>query len=168
MNRKYGVRFDVWTEGRTSISAAVKNGAEVLNPRVTARGGNPVVSWVDPRYVDAQEKILVRLAGKLHGEPFVGVYYGKDEPSVYIPEGAHEEWGPYGRQMAREVLEEFGCGKFAVPVPEDPSFAKDPNGPLRWIAYNRWAADRFLPGTPGLGAVSAQHVSRFLSVVPCL
>jgi len=143
LNRLYGVKFDVWTEGSASISAAVTNGAEVLNPSAVAKGGKPGVSLVDPKYVEAQEKILVELAGRLRGEPFVNMYYGKDEPSVHIPEGKAEQWGGYGRQMADEVVNGYGFGKFAAPTPKEPGFDSDPNKPLRWIAYNRWAADKF-------------------------
>lgn len=141
--RKYGVRFDIWTEGSPTIASAIKLGAELLNPKAKDLGARPVVSVVDPHYVDAQEKVLVDLGQEMRDKPFRGVYYGKDEPSVHLPEGSPETWGAYSQQMAKEVLGGFGYGKFAAPVPKDSAFEKDPNKPLRWIAYNRWASDKW-------------------------
>ena len=151
-SRKYGVRYDVWSEGASgeTISAALKGGAEVLNPTEKALGRRPVLSWVDPKYVAAQEQMLRRLGSKLRDLPFVGVYYGKDEPTIFVPEGKPERWGDYGQAMAKEVLEKYGFGKFAAPLPKEKSFQSDPNRALRWIAYNRWMSDKF--------AESRQHL----------
>jgi hypothetical protein len=143
LNDSCGVEFDVWTEGSGSVAAALANGAQLLNPKAREVGAKRSVSLVDPRYVDAQEKMLSRIGASLRGEPFVGVYYGRDEPSIRLPEGSPEHWGVYGARMADQVLREFGYGRFAAPVPKDPSFENDPNKPLRWIAYNRWASDRW-------------------------
>lgn len=142
--RKYGVKFDVWTEGSGSIAAAIKRGAEILNASAVSLGRKPSVSVVDPNYVAAQEKILRSLGSQLKGEPFVGVYYGKDEPTVHIPEGTADKWGTYGQAMAKEVRTQFGFSRFDAPEPRDKSFQSDPNKALRWIAYNRWANDRFV------------------------
>jgi len=142
--RKYGVKFDVWTEGSESTAAAIRSGAELLNPSGENLGRKPNVSVVDRNYVDAQEKILRNLGRKLTGEPFVGYYYGKDEPKVHIPEGKAERWGAYGQAMAKEVRAQYGFDRFDAPEPKDKDFQKDPNKPLRWIAYNRWANDRFI------------------------
>ena len=142
--RKYGVRYDVFSENSGSIAAGLKNGAELLNTTAKDLGRKPAVSWVDSAYVEAQCAILRKLGAQLRGEPFVGYYYGKDEPSVHIPEGTPDRWGPYGRAMAKEVLENYGYGRFAAPLPREKSFLEDPNKPLRWIAYNRWMNDRFI------------------------
>ncbi|HOX57080.1 MAG TPA: hypothetical protein PLC99_09330 [Verrucomicrobiota bacterium] len=142
--RQYGVRYDVWSEGGGSTGAALKQGAELLNPAAKALGRSPSVSIVDPAYVQAQAVILRQLAAQLRGEPFVGYYYGKDEPSVHLPEGAPDRWGAYGRAMASDVLTNYGFGRFAAPRPDDKSFQQDPDRPLRWLAYNRWMNDRFI------------------------
>ncbi len=142
--RKYGVRYDVWTEGSASIAAGLKKGAELLNPTGKDLGRKPSVSLVDPAYVEAQDRILRELGTRLRHEPFVGYYYGKDEPSVHIPEGNPANWGAYGRAMAKEVREQYGSGRFAVPLPQEQSFQDDPDRPLRWIAYNRWMNDQFI------------------------
>ena len=44
----------------------------------------------------------------------------------------------------KEVLEQYGYGRFAAPLPKEKSFLDDPNKPLRWIAYNRWMNDKFV------------------------
>ena len=142
--RKYGVRYDVFCESSASTATGLKNGAELLNQTGKDLGRRPSVSWVDPAYVEAQCRILRKLGAQLRGEPFVGYYYGKDEPSIHIPEGPPEQWGAYGRGMAKEVLEHYGFGRFAVPLPREKSFQEDPNKPLRWIAYNRWMNDQFI------------------------
>lgn len=142
--REYGVRYDVFSEGSAATAAALKNGAELLNPAAKALGRRPRVSIVDPAYVEAQAAILRKLVAQLRGETFVGYYYGKDEPSVHLPEGAPDRWGAYGRAMAREVLTQYGAGRFAAPLPQEKSFQQDPNKPLRWLAYNRWMNDRFI------------------------
>ena len=142
--RKYGVRYDVFSEGSGSVAAALKKGAELLNPTAKDLGRKASVSLVDPAYVDAQCAILRRLGTELRGEPFVGCYYGRDEPSVHLPEGAPDRWGAFGRAMAKEVLEQYGCGRFAAPLPREKSFLEDPDKPLRWIAYNRWMNDKFI------------------------
>ena len=142
--RKYGVRYDVFSEGSGSTAAALKNGAELLNPAAKALGRRPSVSIVDPAYVEAQATILRQLAAQLRGEPFVGYYYGKDEPSVHLPEGTPDRWGAYGRAMAKEVFTDYGFGRFAAPQPQEKSFQQDPDKPRRWLAYNRWMNDRFI------------------------
>src|SRR5208283_1231596 len=85
--RKYGVRYDVFSENSGSTAAGIKRGAEVLNATAKDPGGKPSVSWVDPAYVEAQGAILRKLGAQLRSQPFVGYYYGKDEPSIRIPEG---------------------------------------------------------------------------------
>ena len=142
--RKYGVRYDVFSEGSGSTAAALKHGAELLNPAAKDLGRKPSVSLVDPAYVEAQSAILRKLGAQLRGEPFVGYFYGRDEPSIHIPEGTPDRWGPYGRAMAKEVLEQYGFGRFAAPLPKEKSFLEDPNKPFRWIAYNRWMNDKFI------------------------
>jgi len=140
LSEKYGVKFDVWTEGSATTAAALDAGAELLNPKAAAIGRKRSVSLVDHRYVEAQQKILTRLGESLAGLPFVGTYYGRDEPSIGLPEGLPDRWGDYGKQMAAEVLKDYG---FAAPVPNDPQFENDPHKPLRWIAYNRWASKKW-------------------------
>ena len=151
--RKYGVRYDVFSEGSGSIAAALKKGAELLNPAGKDLGRKPSVSLVDPAYVEAQCAILRKLGAQLRGEPFVGYYYGRDEPSIHIPEGTPERWGAYGRTMAKEVLEQYGFGRFAAPLPKEKSFLEDSNQPFRWIAYNRWMNDKFIASRSRLSRV---------------
>ena len=151
--RRYGVRYDVFSENSGSIAAALKRGAELLNPANKELGRRPSVSWVDPAYVEAQCALLRKLGAQLKGEPFVGYYYGKDEPSIHLPEGPPERWGSYGRAMAREVLERYGYGRYAAPQPKEKSFLADPDRPLRWIAYNRWMNDQFIASRSRLSQV---------------
>jgi hypothetical protein len=142
--RRYGVRYDVFSENSASTAAGLKNGAELLNASGREPGAKPSLSWVDPAYVGAQSNILRKLGARLRGDPFVGYYYGKDEPTIHIPEGAPASWGRYGQAMAKDVREQYGFGRFDVPLPKEQAFLTDPNKPFRWIAYNRWMNDRFI------------------------
>jgi hypothetical protein len=142
--RKYGVRYDVFSEGSASTAAALKKGAELLNAGGRELGARPSVSWVDPAYVEAQSDVLRKLGARLRGEPFVGFYYGKDEPSIHIPDGWPGSWGTYGQAMARDVRDQYGFGRFEAPLPKEKSFLDDTNKPFRWIAYNRWMNEKFI------------------------
>ncbi len=141
--KDYGVKYDIWTEGSAQTTAALKLGAELLNPKARELGTRPSVSVVDPHYVTAQEKSLVELGALMRDKPFAGIYFGKDEPSVALPEGPPDKWGAYGKQMAAEVLHEYGYGKFAAPTAKASSPENSARQPLCWIAYNRWMSDKW-------------------------
>lgn len=144
-SHRHGVHFDVWSEGSGSIAAGLKHGAEILNAgEHQSLGKRPVVSWVDPNYVEAQTQHLRDLGRQLRDEPFVGVYYGKDEPTIPLPQDPFEQWGNYSRRMAAEVRRDYGDGRLDPPQPRDKGFQSDPTRFLRWLAYNRWANDRFI------------------------
>jgi len=140
-HRRFGVTFDVWSEGSPSLEAALAGGAEVFNPAERALGRPPRVSLVDPRYVEAQERMLGRLGAALRDEPAAGTFYGKDEPYGRLPPTPP---GDHGRTLAAEVRDEFGFGRYALPRPGDPAFEADPERPLRWLAFNRWFNERFI------------------------
>ena len=142
--RKNGARFDVFSEPSWSVTRAIQDGAEVLNPTDVGLGERPVVSLVDPKYVDVQEQLLRSIGAQTRAIPSVGVYYGKDEPAVRLPEGKPGRWGGYGHTMATETLHKYGFGHFAAPAPDDSAFQSDTNKPWRWIAYNRWMNDKFI------------------------
>jgi hypothetical protein len=142
-HRRYGVTFDVWSEGSDSVTAALERGAEVVNPAEHALGKAAKVSLVDPHYVDAQEYLLRRLGESLRDEPIVGMFYGKDEPYGRLPASPPDARGSHALAMAEEVRESYGFGRYALPEPLDPAFNTDPRKPLRWLAFNRWFDDRF-------------------------
>jgi hypothetical protein len=134
----------VFSESSATIAAALTSGAELLNPSARKQGARPAVSPVDAAYVAAQERLLREMAARLKDEPFVGYYYGKDEPSIHVPEGPPGSWGAYGKELAKDVREDYGFERFEAPLPNEPGFAEDPDRAFRWIAFNRWASDRFI------------------------
>ncbi len=143
--KTYGIKFDVSCETSAVPAAAIKLGAEVLNPIASSTTAtDKKVSLVDPAYVQAAKDVIVKLGTEFKGQPYVFMFQGKDEPSVAIPEGPVSTWGPFGKQCAKEVLNDFGYGKYAMPAPDDPAFVKDTaNEPFRWIAFNRWMAQKY-------------------------
>ncbi|MCL6518998.1 MAG: hypothetical protein K6T99_04145 [Armatimonadetes bacterium] len=143
--RQFGVKFDVACEMSNVRSAAIKAGAEILNPKKHAStSAEPSVSLVDPAYINAAVEYLKAQAERFKGKPYVFAYMGKDEPSINFPEGPISEWGPFARRCAEEVLRDFGFGKYAMPAPGDPEYlADDVNRPFRWIAFNRWMAAKY-------------------------
>ncbi|MDI6827383.1 MAG: hypothetical protein QME62_02735 [Armatimonadota bacterium] len=145
MYRRFGVKFDVACEMSNVRGAAIKAGAEILNPKKhVSTSVDPSVSLVDPAYINAAVEYLKEQAEKFKGKPYVFAYMGKDEPSINFPEGPMSEWGPFARSCAEDVLKNFGFGKYAMPAPGDPDYLADKaNQPFRWIAFNRWMAAKY-------------------------
>lgn len=143
---RFGVTFDVMCESSAVTANAIKAGAEVLNPVASeTTSAGPACSLIDPIYVGTAADELRMHAERFKGKPYVFVYIGKDEPSIRIPEGPISSWGPFGKQCAGEVLRDYGFGKYAIPAPQDPQFLGDAkNRPFRWIAFNRWMADKYV------------------------
>jgi hypothetical protein len=143
--KKYGTKFDISCETSAVPEAALKKGAELLNPAASSTSSvRRNVSLVDPVYIETAKETIQRLAGEFKGQPYVFLYQGKDEPSIHIPEGPMSSWGPFGKQCADEVLNQYGYGKYAIPAPGDPAYQKDEaNQPYRWIAFNRWMARKY-------------------------
>ena len=142
---KYGVKFEVSCETSAVRGAAIKLGAEVLNPVASSKYTvDKVVSLVDPKYIEAAVDTVKTNGARFRGKPYAFAYLGHDEPSIAIHEGPVSGWGPFSRKCAEEVLRDYGFGKYAMPAPGDPDFQRDEaNQPFRWIAYNRWMAQRY-------------------------
>lgn len=145
MYKKYGIKFDISCETSAVPAAAIKQGAEVLNPIASSTASvRENVSLVDPVYVKTETQTIRKLAEEFKGQPYVFVYQGKDEPSVHLPEGPVSTWGPFAKKSSDEVLNQYGYGKYAMPAPGDPAYQKDEaNQPYRWIAFNRWMAQKY-------------------------
>lgn len=143
--RRFGVTFDVACEWSNVTADAIKAGAEVLNPiAVSTTSAKSVCSLIDPIYTSTAAEVLKRNAERFKGQPFVFVYVGDDEPSIRMPDGPISGWGPFGKQCAEEVKRDYGFGRYAIPAPQDPGYlSDDKNRPFRWIAFNRWMADKW-------------------------
>lgn len=139
---RFGVTFDVMCESSGVKANAVKAGGEVLNPTASSKtSADPSVSLVDPVYISTAVDELKTHAERFKGKPYVFVYIGKDEPSVQMPEGPVESWGPFWKSAAEEVRRRY---YYDIPARDDPGYISDEkNRPLRWIAYNRWMADKY-------------------------
>jgi hypothetical protein len=142
---KYGVKFEVNCESSAVRGDAIKRGAEILNPIASSTTSvDKVVSLVDPVYIESEVNTMKTCAERFKGKPYVFAYLGRDEPSVAIPEGPTSSWGPFGKKCAGEVLSQYGFGKYAMPAPADTEYlADEKNQPFRWIAYNRWMAEKY-------------------------
>lgn len=145
MHNRFGVTFDVMCESSGVMANAIEAGAEVLNPKASSQtSARRTASLVDPVYVQTAVGELKQHAERFKGKPYVFVYIGKDEPSIGMPEGPIEGWGPFWKKAADEVLDKYGFGKYAIPARDDPDYIKDDkNRPFRWIAFNTWMADQY-------------------------
>jgi hypothetical protein len=144
IHTKHGLKFDAAAESSAVVARAVKLGAEVLNPKEVEQGGRPLVSPVDPAYVQACLDELKALGEQLADKPYVRAIVGQDEPSVPVFPGLRSEAGPVMRGFDAEVREKFGFGKYGMPAPADPEWrANEADHPFCGIAFNRWMADRY-------------------------
>ena len=143
--RRFGASFDVACEWSNVNAEAIKAGAEVLNPVASSTtSAKPVCSLIDPIYTRTAAEVVKANVERFRGKPYVFAYVGKDEPSIRMPEGPISSWGPFWQKCAAEVKRDYGFSKHAIPAPQDPGYLSDEkNRPFRWIAYNRWMADKF-------------------------
>lgn len=141
---KYGLTFDAAAESSSVVTRAVNLGAEVLNPDDVAQGARPIVSPVDPRYVQACSEELQRLSEILAGKPYVRAVVGKDEPLVPVLPGPRSAMGPFMQAADHEVRNKYGFGKFGLPAPAEAEWQANQHGQaFSWIAFNRWMAERY-------------------------
>ena len=168
MYERFGMKFDVMCESSGVMADAIKAGAELLNPvRSSKTSARQIASLVDPIYVTTAAEEIKKLASRFAGQPFLFAYCGKDEPSIAIPEGPMSGWGPFGRQCAKEVLEDYGFGRYAVPVPGDHAFIRDDaNHPFRWIAFNRWMAVKYADSKKTI-STALKSVDQKARYIPC-
>ena len=168
MHERFGMQFDVTCESSGVMANAIQAGAELLNPvRSSTTSARKTASLVDPIYVRTAAEEIKKHATRFAGKPFVFAYCGKDEPSIGIPEGPVSSWGPFGKQCAKELLENYGFGRYAIPAPGDPEFLRDEaNRPFRWIAFNRWMADRYAQSKKEISA-ALKSVDPKARYIPC-
>jgi len=144
LHDQYHLTFDAAAESSAVVARAAKLGAEVLNPQEVEQGARPVVSPVDPAYVQACQEELQRLAEVLDDRPYVRTIVGQDEPLIPVFPGARAAAGPFMAQADAEVRRDYGFGKYGMPAPGDPEWRSHPEDqPFCWIAFNRWMGDRF-------------------------
>ena len=165
---RFGMKFDSMCESSGVMANAIKAGAELLNPvRSSTTSARRVASLVDPIYVSTAVDEIKKHAERFAGKPFVFVYCGKDEPSIAISEGPASGWGPFGKQCAKETLDDYGFGRYGIPAPGDPAFLQDEaNHPFRWIAFNRWMADRYAESKKTISA-ALKSVDPNARYIPC-
>jgi len=167
LHAKYGLRFDAAAESSAVAARAVVLGAEALNPQEVQAGERPVVSPVDPAYVQACREELRRLSEVLAEAPYVRTVVGEDEPSVPVIPGPRAQAGPLLRQMDEQVRVELGGGRYRMPAPADPEWQRaEAEQPLSWLAFNRWMADRYAKAAQEKHALVRQVASGW-QYVPC-
>jgi len=111
---------------------------------VEERNARPIISLIDPVYVDCVIKEIIRCANKYKDKPYIWTFEGQDEP--YIPPiiGKISEMGPKMKEWNNEVLNKYGFGKYSMPAPDDPSYWEHPEThPFQKIAFNRWMSDKY-------------------------
>lgn len=105
---------------------------------------NKFESLVDPAWVKACLQEVINYAVRYKDEDFMWGFIGKDEPTVATHQGKKSESGPFMQKADKEVLTEYGFNKYGMPAPNDPDFWEHPEDhPFQWIAFNRWAAEKY-------------------------
>ncbi|MGQ9730886.1 MAG: carbohydrate binding domain-containing protein [Candidatus Zipacnadales bacterium] len=145
LHHHYGLTFDTAAETTPVLIQAVKQGAEVLNPReVAEHNARPRISLLDPAYVQACLDEIHSLAQILADRPYVRAIVGHDEPLIPVYPSLRAEAGSLMRAADEEVRRDYGFGRYGMPAPADPTWWAQPdNQPFCWIAFNRWMGDRY-------------------------
>jgi hypothetical protein len=143
---KYGMLRKCNMESSYPIRLAVENGAEVLNKNaVEGKKAQPLISLIDPIYVDIVKKEIVNLAQRYKDKAYIGTMEGRDEPNINPIMGKISEMGPKMKEWNNEVITQYGFGKYAMPAPNDPSYWEHPEThPFQRIAFNNWMSDKYL------------------------
>ncbi|MFN8121630.1 MAG: hypothetical protein U0237_04285 [Thermoleophilia bacterium] len=134
-----GLSWDVAHEVWAARKALRAPGVTVLDPTVSRFAYTQRVSLVDPAYRRAALAEIRRIAPTVRGKPYVFAWTGSDEPLIRLPRGRAAERSRYARTMRAQVRGRYGQ---AAPRATARRTAAPAEG-LRWLAYNRWAADRF-------------------------
>lgn len=144
--KKYGMKFKLDVESSHPAGVALRNGAEVLNKKaVDNNQANPIVSLIDPVYVDVVKREIVRFAERYKDVPYAGVLEGRDEPYIHPIVGKISDMGPMANAWNKEVTEKYGFGKYSMPAPDDASHWEHPEThPFQRIAFNNWMSDKYL------------------------
>lgn len=134
-----GLSWDVAHEVWAARKALRTRGVTVLDPTVSRFAYTQRVSLVDPAYRRASLAEIRRIAPTVRGKPYVFAWTGSDEPLIRLPRGSAALGSRYARTMRAQVRGRYGQ---SPPVATARRTTAPAEG-LRWLAYNRWAADRF-------------------------
>ena len=145
---KWDVAYEVWAARK----ALKTRGVSVLDATVERTNYTQRVSLLDPVYRRVALGEIRRIVPGLRRTPYVAAYRGSDEPLIRLPRGGVALRSRYARWMTGQVR---AASHLDPPrIAEKPT--TDPAAGLRWLAYNRWAGDRFM----GLKAEQAQLIHR--------
>lgn len=133
----WDVAYEVWAARKALRSPRVS----VLDPSVGAFSYTQRVSLLDPEYRRAALAEIRRIVPTVRDAPYVFAYQGSDEPLIRLPRGAVAERSRYARTMRAQVR--AGSGGIGPPRATAPRTRATVEG-LRWLAYHRWAGDRFM------------------------
>lgn len=135
--RRTGLSWDLNLEARAAKIALARGWATVADPGTDAPTRR--LSLLDPGYRRAALAEIRRLVPRDARLPYVHAYTGSDEPIVVLPRGRRALRSAYARRMQREVRRRYGWAPPRADAPPTRSVAEG----LRWLAYSRWAGDRF-------------------------
>lgn len=135
--RRTGLSWDVNVEARAAKIALKKKWAVVANAQTKAPTRR--LSLLDPGYRRAALAEIRRIVPRHANLPYVHAYTGSDEPIVVLPRGTKARASPYARRMRAEVRARYG----QEPPRADARPTRSAAEGLRWLAYSRYAGDRF-------------------------
>jgi glycosyl hydrolase family 42 (putative beta-galactosidase) len=134
--RRTGLRWDLNLEARAAKNALRLRWATVLNRDAIAPTRR--LSLLDPGYRRAALAEIRRLVPRYRGRPYVYALTGSDEPIAVLPRGRARR-SAFARRLERDLRARFGR-----PLPDPlarPTTAVAAR--LSWLAYSRYASDRF-------------------------
>ncbi|MCD5401395.1 hypothetical protein LR013_02215 [candidate division NPL-UPA2 bacterium] len=145
-HEKYGTQSIVATESSAPYNQAVAAGAELLNPQAVKKGARPVISWLDPIYVDKVLEEIRSMAERFKDFPYAWAFVGRDEPVISPWKETRETMGPQSKRWDEEIRQEFAG--LVCPFPVVPLSGRDP----RTIPSNGVPSTAgWRPGMPGQG-----------------
>ncbi|MFA5857591.1 MAG: beta-galactosidase trimerization domain-containing protein [Elusimicrobiota bacterium] len=150
--KKYNAKSWLMVETSPVAAVAEKKGSPVIHP---AAGGRKRLFLADPVYVDVVIEALKNIVTTHKETGAVYVYRGVDEPTLSPAGPEFIDIIPFWINAQVEVKEKYGYGKYGIPVPsiKGANVAKgtkfvttkpDTDTLLSWLAYNRWASDKFV------------------------
>jgi hypothetical protein len=138
-HRATGLSWDVNHEVWAARRAIASGRATIIDPTVGRTAYTQRISLLDPAYRRQALAEIRRIVPTTRGRPYVFAYQGSDEPLIRLPRGVRAERSAYARRMRAQVRAASGM----LPPRVTARRTSDPRQGLRWLAYNRWAGERF-------------------------
>ncbi len=136
LHNAHGMRWDVNLDLRVAQLGRDRKWHTAWN----IKNRIPARRWlmVSPGWDRAAKAEIRRLVPRYRNLPYRNYYNGVDEPMIFPPAGPAER-SAYARQMTATIRRTYGQPPPKSSAPE----TENPREGLKWVAFSRWASDRF-------------------------